>query len=113
MKFYQNKKTGEIIGIENMRQLITHPTMMSEKLGYDGYSYNVVYDMICPNKILGRGIISYCISHTFLIKNYKRIRKEIAIEKYPEFKQYSYSDLLNESKQTGKDTLDIIKSQTF
>ena len=113
MKFYKNKKTGEIIGISNMRELITHPTEDSMNLGFHDYSYDVIYDMICPNKILGSGIVSYCISHTFLIKNYKRIRKDVALKKYPNFKQYGYKDLMEESKETKKPTIKIIRSQTF
>lgn len=113
MKFYQNKVTNEIIGIFNMRELITHPTEQSISLGYDGYSYNVIYDAILPNKILGNGITSYCITHSFLTKNYKRVNKTIAYSKYPTFKQYRHSDMVIESEETGIDGLEIIKKQTI
>ena len=110
MNFYQNKKTGEIIGIENMREVIDHPTETSLSLGYKGYSYTVVYDMICPNNLLGNGITSYCITRSFLLSNYKRIKREIALAKYPEFKQYRYENLPN---GTQEEKLSVIMSQTF
>lgn len=113
MKYYQNKTTGEIIGIENMRQVITHPTEASIKAGFRGYAYHVVYDMICPNYILGQGITSYCIQYTFLKANYKRIKAEIALSKYPEFNQYRHSDLMIEAEKTGIKSLDILHKQTF
>ena len=113
MKYYQNKTTGEIIGICNMRDLISHPTEKSEKAGYNGYSYQVIYDMVCPNKLLGNGIVSYCITHSYLSENYKRINKKTALSKYPEFKQYKYSDLIDESEKTGVAKLDILQKQTF
>lgn len=113
MKFYQNKVSKEIIGVENMRQLITHPTKQSEDLGYKGYSYKVIYDMICPNYILGSGITTYCITHSYLRENYKRIRREIALEKYPEFKQYRHKDLVEEGRKLNIDTLEILHKQTF
>lgn len=113
MKYYQNKTTGEIIGTTNMREVIKHPTEQSEKLGFRGYSYEVVYDMICPNKILGAGIVSYCITWKYLNENYKRIRREIALEKHPNFKQYRYSDMVLEAKQKGVDGIEILHAQTF
>lgn len=113
MKYYQNLKTGEIMGIENMRQLITHPTPQSESLGYKGYSYKVIYDMICPNNILGHGIVSYCITHSYLRDNFKRINKKIALEKYPEFKQYRHSQLKDDAEKKGITTLEVINKQTF
>jgi len=113
MKFYQNKTTGEIIGVENMRTLLLEPTKQSIELGYKGYSYKVVYDAILPNKILGNGIVSYCISHSFLTKNYKRIKKEIALEKYPNFKQYRYADMVIEAEKLGVDGLDVLRKQTI
>lgn len=110
MKFYQNKITQEIIGVENMRELILHPTETSIKAGFKGYSYQVIYDMICPNKILGNGIVTFCITNSYLKENYKRIKREIAITKYPDFKQYRHSDLPN---GTSEERLAVIKSQTF
>ena len=65
------------------------------KLGRFDHSYTVVYDMICPNKILGNGIVSYCITHSYLQHNYKRIKKEIALTKYPQFEQYRHKHLPN------------------
>lgn len=113
MKYYQNKTTGEIIGTQNMREVISHPTEQSLKLGFKGYSYEVVYDMICPNKILGNGIVSFCITHSYLRTNYKRIRREIALKKHPVFKQYRHEDLMKEAKETKKESLQILHEQTF
>lgn len=113
MKYYQNKTSKEIIGVENMRELITHPTEQSESLGYKGYSYKVIYDMICPNKILGNGIKTYCVTHSFLRENYKRINRKIALEKYPVFKQYRHKDLVEEGEKLGIDTLEVLHKQTF
>lgn len=113
MKFYQNKTTGEIIGIKNMREVIKHPTEQSIKAGFRGYSYEVVYDMICPNKILGAGIVSYCITWSFLNTNYKRIRREIALEKHPNFKQYRHKDMVLEAEAKGVDGLEILNKQRF
>ena len=113
MKFYQNKTTGEIIGVENMRHLITHPTEISDKLGFKNHSYMIVYDMICPNNLLGRGITSFAIHHTYLTKNYKRIKREIALEKYPDFRQYNFEDLQKEAKEKNVKTIDILKAQQF
>lgn len=110
MKYYQNKTTGEIIGVENMREVITHPTPQSIALGYKGYSYEVVYDMICPNKILGNGIVTYCITYSYLKENYKRIKREIALAKYPDFKQFRHADLPN---GTSEERLEVIRNQTF
>jgi len=110
MKYYQNIHTKEIIGVGNMRDVISHPTEQSIKCGRKDYSYEVVYDMICPNKILGNGIDSYCITCSYLRKNYKRIKREIALNKYPEFKQYRYEDIPNE---TTEKRLEILSSQTF
>jgi hypothetical protein len=113
MKFYQNKKTGEIIGVENMRELITHPTEQSEKAGFTGYSYMVIYDMICPNKLLGAGIETFCISHSYLTANYKRISEKTAVQKYPGFRQYRHHDLIFESEKNGIESIEIIRKQTF
>ena len=113
MKYYQNKTTGEIIGTTNMREVISHPTEQSIKSGRTYYSYEVVYDMICPNMILGEGIVSYCITWSYLNTNYKRIRREIALEKHPNFKQYRHSDMVEEAKQKGVTGLEILHAQTF
>ena len=113
MKFYQNKITKQIIGIKNMRELLTHPTDMSIKLGFKDYSYKVIYDAIYPNKLLGNGIVSFAIEHTFLTKNYKRIKKEIALNKYPNFKQYDYEDLVKEAKKKKISKLEVLKQQTI
>lgn len=113
MKFYENKTTSEIIGVENMRELITHPTESSQKLGFDNYSYQVIYDMICPNKILGNGINTFCITNSYLKANYVRINAKIALARYPVFKQYRHSDLQPESEKCGLTTLEIIHNQTF
>lgn len=110
MKFYQNKITNEIVGIENMREVISHPTEQSIKCGRKDYSYEVVYDMICPNKILGNGITSFCITYSFLRQNYKRIKREIALNKHPEFKQYRHEDIPN---GTTEERLAVLSSQTF
>ena len=113
MKYYQNKETSEIIGITNMREVISLPTMRSATMGYVNHSYQVVYDMICPNKILGNGITSFCITHKFLSACYKRINKKLALNKYPEFEQYRHSHLLKESRATGVDSLKLLQKQTF
>jgi hypothetical protein len=113
MKYYQNKTTGEIIGVENMRQLITHPTEQSTKLGFIDHSYMVVYDMICPNNLLGNGIKSYSITHSYLKTNYKRIKMEIAFKKHPNFRQYRFDDLQKESALKGIPTLDVLHKQRF
>lgn len=113
MKYYQNKKTGEIIGVENMRDVIDKPTEAQTKIGYIGYSYSVVYDMICPNKLLANGLKSFCISYRQLVFNYKRIKKEIALSKYPDFHQYNYDDLQKEAITKNCTTLEIIQKQTF
>ena len=113
MKYYQNKKTGEIIGVSNMREVISSPTEQTNKLGFKDYSYQVVYDMICPNKILGNGITSFCITYRFLSDNYKRINKKIALDKYPDFEQYRHKHLLKEVEQTGLSSIDILHKQTF
>jgi len=113
MKFYQNKTTGEIIGVNNMRELLIEPTEQSITLGYRGYSYEVIYDAVYPNKILGHGITSYCVSHSFLKTNYKRINKEIALKKHPDFKQYRHVDMVAESKNLGIDGIDVLRKQTI
>jgi hypothetical protein len=113
MKFYQNKTNGEIIGVTNMRHLIKHPTTQSEKLGYNGYSYSVIYDMIHPNCLLPNGLTSFSIEHTFLTKNYKRIRREIAFAKYPKFRQYTYQDLIAEAKLKKVDKLEVLENQEY
>lgn len=113
MKYYQNKQTNEIIGITNMRELITHPTEQSIRAGFKGYSYKVIYDMVCPNKFLGNGIVTYNITHGYLSTNYKRIKMQIALDKYPKFNQYRHSDLIREGKKLGIDTLEILHNQKF
>jgi len=110
MKYYQNKTTNEIIGVDNMREVISHPTELSIKCGRKTYSYEVVYDMICPNHILGNGITSFCITYSFLKENYKRIKREIALNKYPEFKQYRHENIPN---GTTEERLAVLGSQTF
>lgn len=96
-----------------MREVICHPTENSIKLGFKGYSYSVVYDMVCPNVILGEGIVSFCISYSYLRQNYKRIKREIALEKYPEFNQYRHIDLVKEGKKSNINTLEILHKQRF
>jgi len=113
MKYYINKTSGNIIGISNMREVIKHPTEKSLALGFKNYSYEVVYDMICPNYILGEGIKSFCITYRYLKDNYKRIKREIALEKYPEFNQYRHHNLIEEGKKRGIDTLKILQEQRF
>ncbi|MFK5981500.1 MAG: hypothetical protein QM499_01200 [Flavobacteriaceae bacterium] len=113
MKYYINKTSKEIIGIENMRELITHPTENSERLGFKGYSYKVIYDMICPNRLLGNGITTFSITHSFLTANYKRTNKKVALTTYPEFKQYRHANLMEESKVLKIDSLKILQAQTF
>lgn len=110
MKYYQNIVTGEIIGVENMRELITHPTPTSNSLGYKNHSYQVIYDMICPNHILGNGIKTFCITYSYLKQNYKRINAEIALSKYPNFKQYRHEDIL---QGTQEERLAVLSKQTF
>jgi hypothetical protein len=110
MKFYQNIVTGEIIGVENMRELITHPTLASNNLGYNGYSYQVIYDMICPNHILGNGVDTFCITHSYLKQNYKRIKAEIAFNQYPNFKQYRHENI---PQGTPEERLAVLRKQTF
>jgi hypothetical protein len=113
MKYYQNKTTGEIIGITNMREVISHPTEQSIKSGRTTFSYEVVYDMICPNMILVEGIVSYCVTWDYLRKNYKRIKREIALRKHPNFKQYRHSDMVKEAKERGITGLEVLQQQTF
>lgn len=113
MKYYQNKTTNEIIGIENMREVISFPTEAQTKLGFIDYSYQIVYDMICPNKLLGRGITSFCITHSYLKMNYKRIAISMALKIYPDFKQYCYNQLVIDAKEQGISRLEILKKQTF
>jgi hypothetical protein len=113
MKYYQNKITKEIIGTTNMRTVIKEPTEQSIKMGITGYSYEVVYDMITPNKILGNGIVSYCITWKYLNKNYKRIKREIALEKHPDFRQYRHADMVIEAEVNGVEGLEILTKQTF
>jgi hypothetical protein len=113
MKFYQNKTTGEIIGVKEMLELIDHPTELSNRLGFNGYSRKTIYKAILPNKILGNGIDSFCISHTFLLKNYKRIRKEIAFDKYPNFEQYKHRHMVIEAERLGVDGFEVLTKQTI
>jgi len=113
MKYYQNKTTNEIIGIKNMRHVISEPNEAQIKLGYIDHSYSVVYDMICPNHLIGNGFTSFCISYKHLSKSYKRINKKLALSKYPEFRQYGYDDLKKEANKLQCSTLDILKRQTF
>lgn len=113
MKYYQNKTTSEIVGIENMREVISFPTEQGREMGYRNYSYSVVYDMVCPNKILGNGITSFCITHGYLTANYKRISKKIALLKYPSFRQYRYEHLKEDAKKQGCATLEVIQKQRF
>jgi hypothetical protein len=113
MKFYKNIRNGEIIGVMNMRELISSPNENSIALGFKGYSRMTIYDVIHPNKMLGNGIVSFCITNSFLRENYIRVSKEIALSKYPIFKQYRHSDLVNESKERGIDSLNILMEQKF
>lgn len=113
MKYYQNINSGAIIGIENMRQLMTEPTEQSINLGYKGYSYKVIYDMICPNYILGNGIDTFCINHSFLQSNFKRVNKKIALKKHPEFIQYRHRHLKADSEKMNITTFEVIQKQTF
>jgi hypothetical protein len=113
MRYYRNKVSGEIIGVFNMRELISHSTEQSIKLGYGNYSRQTIYDMICPNILLGAGIASFSIAATYLQNNYKRISAKIALEKYPEFRQYVYEDLVEESNKSGIKKIDILTNQKF
>lgn len=113
MKYYQNKTTSEIVGIENMREVISFPTPQGVKMGYKDHSYSVVYDMVCPNKILGNGITSFCIAHGYLTANYKRISKKVALLKYPDFEQYRHKHLKGDAEKQGCTTLEVIQKQRF
>lgn len=113
MKYYQNKTTNEIIGIENMREVISLPTKNSIKYGFVNHSYEIVYDMICPNVLIQNGVTSFCITYKMLSRNYKRIKASIALEKYPVFKQYSYVEFDAEKKRLGISGFEILKKQTF
>jgi len=105
IKYYQNKTTGEIIGVENMRVLITHPKNTTES-----YTHQTIYDMICPNKILGNGFQTYCIEYSFLHQNYIAIKRTVALEKYPKFKQYRHNDIPDVSMNKR---FEILNSQSF
>ena len=113
MKFYQNRTTNEIIGIEEMMDLLSHPTEQSIRLGFKGYKRSTIYKAIFPNKLLANGIVSFAIEHTFLTKNYKRINKNLVFEKYPIFKQYDYTDLTKEAENRGIEKIDVLREQTI
>ena len=113
MKYYQNKTTGEIIGVENLRELLSFPTEQSISLGFKGYSRQSIVDVIMPNKILGQGIDTFSMSCTFLKENYKRISKKIALAKYPDFHQYRFEDLQFEKKIKEKTGIEILMNQTI
>lgn len=111
MKFYQNKTSGEIIGILEMVELLSPPTDLSKKLGFEGYSRQTAYKAIFPNFMLGRGIGFFVITNSLLINNYKRINKKLALSKYPNFKQYRFEDLVSESSNLGVDRLSVLRKQ--
>ena len=113
MKYYQNKTTGEIIGVENLRELLTFPTEQSIQLGFKGYSRQSIVDVIMPNKLLGNGVKTYNMPFTFLKANYKRINKKIALAKYPNFHQYDYEDLQMEKAKTKLEGIVILMKQTI
>jgi hypothetical protein len=58
-------------------------------------------------------LTSFSIEHTFLTKNYKRIRREIAFAKYPKFRQYTYQDLIDEAKLKKVDKLEVLENQEY
>ena len=111
MKFYQNKNSGEIIATTMMVELLSPPTESSIKLGFEGYSRQTAYKAIMPNFMLGNGIGSFVITYSLLHSDYKRINKKIALEKYPNFKQYTFEDLINEHKKTGLSRIEILHKQ--
>lgn len=110
MKYYQNRTTGEIIGAKNMREVIIEPTEESAKLGWVDYHFMVVADVIHPNKLLGNGIISYCMPVYLIKKWYKRIDKYKALRRYPIFQQYRFDDL---SKVSQEERLTILHNQKW
>lgn len=111
MRYYENKKTGEIMAsYHNLRDVILPTDNNHIKLGWVDYKIMVVTDVILPNKILGNGIITYCMPYTFIRDNYKRIKKAKAFERYPNLHQYTYQDL---PKTTHDERLEILKKQTL
>ena len=111
MKFYQNKNSGEIIATTMMVELLSPPSDHSKRLGFEGYSRQTAYKAIMPNFMLGSGIGSFVITNSLLNSSYKRINKKIALEKYPNFKQYVFADLEKEHKKTGVSKFDILNKQ--
>jgi len=113
MKFYQNRTSGEIIGIKEMLEIITHPTPTSKLLGYNGYSRETAFNAIYPNKILGNGIETFVITNSFLRANYKRINKKIALTKHSIFEQYRHKHMMSEVNELGVKGIDILRKQTI
>jgi hypothetical protein len=75
MKYYQNKVSGEIIGVFNKREVISHPTEKSIKKGFKNFSTETVYDINFFNVMLGDGTDLYCITHSYLIRKYEELSK--------------------------------------
>ena len=111
-RFYQNKKTGEFMVTvpHSMREVLREPTPESISLGFKGYSTIMICDVILPNKCLGNGIVSYSMSYSFIKNNYKRVKKSIVLEKYPDLHQYRFEDI---PKFTQEERLEILKKQTL
>jgi hypothetical protein len=110
MRYYKNKTTGEIIEIHNMRDLIIPLTQKARELGFTQFHYQTIYDVIAPSKILGNGIVSYCIPYTLLREHYKRTNIKEAHAKYPQFVQYRHEHL---PKGTTEERLKVLNEQTF
>jgi hypothetical protein len=110
--YYQNRKTGEFMVTVpySTRDLISEPTPESIALGFKGYKTSMVCDVILPNKCLGNGIISFTMSYVFIKNNYKRVKKSIVLEKYPDLHQYRFEDI---PKFTQEERLEILKKQTI
>ena len=116
--YYQNKKTGEFMVSlpHTMRELIDEPTSQSISLGFvvplnnKGFSTKMICDVILPNYCLGNGIVSFSMSYRFIKDNYKRVKKSIVLEKYPDLHQYRFDDI---PKVSQPERLEVLTKQTI
>jgi hypothetical protein len=80
MKYYQNKRTGELIGVTGgWRDLVS------------GDKTTVITEVVFPYRWLGQGIISHCMSFSDISKEYKRINKQRAKELCNDFGQWRHT----------------------
>lgn len=85
--YYKHNETGEIIlTLGNLRQIKTDITENNP------FGYSVVTDYISPDKKLGCGVLTFCVSYSHLKKNYTKIKKSEVLKLYSNFKQCFNND---------------------